>query len=211
MQLNLSKHNAKSLTLEADMPLPSAVLNNLIKCFPNKEEYKKLNNEKEPALFFGEDYRNNKVKHFARGIIVKKTGSKSNIFLNYSTNIPFGGLKYFSYVQPISTMLNCLSVIDKEITFNVVAIFEYSGKKYTCSLINLPIELENDFFDDISGVRLTKKQNDKISYSVVMDRAENENIVNIVTFQYIGKFSKDLPEKILKYAEQISRRLVNVI
>lgn len=209
MKLDLAKMNATHLQFDVELLLPDGIVEKLIGCFP--EEKKKTPNKerKSTPLFFGEDYKASGKKHYARGVVIKEHGkNKCSIVVGYSTLAPLFGFQYAESFRPISELLACLTNFDKDITFNVNAFFEYSPKKYKFSFLDLPISVESKDFDEIRGIRFSKTQKGKVIYSVVMDSPMNKEIFNGVTFQYKGIFSNDLPEKVLKYADQISRRLI---
>ena len=70
----------------------------------------------------------------------------------------------------------------------------------------LPIEIEDGLFDEIRGVRFVKLQHDKILMENFLDLIETDLMVHRVRFAHEGKFSVDLPQKLLKQAKSISRK-----
>ena len=69
----------------------------------------------------------------------------------------------------------------------------------------LPIQLEDGLFDEIRGVRFVKLQQDKILWENSLDLIEIDLMVHRIRFAREGKFSMDLPQKLLKQAKAISR------
>ncbi len=70
----------------------------------------------------------------------------------------------------------------------------------------LPIEIEDELFDEIRGVRFVKLRQDKILMENFLDLIETDLMVHRVRFAHEGKFSVDLPQKLLKQAKSISRK-----
>ena len=213
MRLDLHTSNALKLKLEVDIALPANIIGKLKACFPEKEETEKKTKDKSLALFFGEDYSVNKRKHFSRGFVGKFDESKKDIYtlaVEYSVSGPLWGMEYHKSLRPLSELFDCLSAYDKDLTFEVEAAFLYSNQKFKSALIELPIKLESqEFFDEIRGVRLSKTRDGNVIYTVINDRPDNKDTFNTVSFKYTSLCSRDLPEKVLKHADQISRRLIS--
>lgn len=70
----------------------------------------------------------------------------------------------------------------------------------------LPVEIEDELFDEVRGVRFVKLQQDKILMENSLDLVETDVMVHRVRFAHEGKFSVDLPQKLLKQAKTISRK-----
>lgn len=207
MKLDLRAFNAIEISFDVSLALSKKIVDKLHSCFPKKKH------KKDDILFFGEDYVLHKKKLYERGLVFKvdKTADKYVIIISYSINQPLWDITYDKKdFQPLSVLLDCLSEIEKKITLNVAAGFLYADSKYATAQLTLPIRLENnEYFDEIRGVRFTKTQDNKIVYSVIMDRPENKDISTNIIFQYTGTFSKNLPENITKYATDISRKVIN--
>ena len=210
MELNLKTFNATEIIFEVTLPLSGTIVSKLQSCFIGKNT---KTNQKDSPFIFGRDYTIDKQNHYERAVVFKasKSGNKYAIIISYSLESPLYGLLFDKErYKPMEKLFDCLTEIDKEIIFDVKAFFSYSDSKYTTTIVNLPIKLENnDYFDEIRGVRFTKSQDDKIAYSVTVDRPGNKNIFTNLFFQYVGKMDKELPKNIIKYSNEISRRVVN--
>lgn len=217
MKLNLKQLNATEVTFEVALPLSNAAIGKLHSCFATKTAKAKQSTKAsqiKPPFVFGRDYKVDEQVHYERAVVFKDDKVHIDgyrIIISYSTNAPLFGIEYIKrQLKPIAELFNCLIGIDKKIALDVKAFFVYPESKYTTAILNLPIKLEkNDFFDEIRGVRFTKTQDDKIAYSVIMDRPGNKDIFANLFFQYVGTLNKDLPENIIKYSTEISRRVVS--
>lgn len=212
MELNLKPFNATEITFEVTLPLSATGVAKLQSCFIDKKTKKEQS--KSLLFVFGRDYKVDEQVHYERAIIFKsgKTGNKYTIIISYSLQGPIFGLP-FNEQQLVSMdkLFDCLNEIDKETILDVKAFFSYSDEKYTTiSSLHLPIKVDkNDTFDEIRGVRFTKTQDDKVIYSIVVDRPTNKNIFTNLFFQYVGRLDKELSKNIIKYSTEISRRFVN--
>ncbi len=217
MKLNLKQLNATEVTFEVALPLSNAAIGKLNSCFATKTAKAKQSakaSQNKPPFVFGHDYKVNEQVHYERAVVFKDDKVHVDgytIIISYTTGEPLFGLEYNKrQFKPIEELFDCLIGIDNKIALDVRAFFVYPDSKYTTAILNLPIKLEkNDYFDEIRGVRFTKTQDDKIAYSVIMDRPGNKDIFANLFFQYSGILNKDLPENIIKYSSEISRRVVS--
>lgn len=210
MKLNLHKLNATEITFDATLSLSNTIIDKLNSCFPFKKGKDK---QVEYPLLFGQDYIVDNKKHYERGIVLKdnKTQDKYIISISYSTDVPLYGLLFSKKnYKPIKVLFDCLAEIDKKILLDVRAFFVYPDSKFYTALLSLPIKLENnDYFDEIRGIRFTKTQDSKIAYSVIMDRPGNKDIFINLLFKYTGVLNNDLTKNIIKYSTEISRSVVS--
>lgn len=70
----------------------------------------------------------------------------------------------------------------------------------------LPVQIEDELFDEIRGVRFVKLQQNKILWENFLDLVETDLMVHRIKFAHEGKFSVDLPQKLLKQAKAISQK-----
>jgi len=70
----------------------------------------------------------------------------------------------------------------------------------------LPVQIEDELFDEIRGVRFVKLQQNKILWENSLDLVETDLMVHRIRFAHEGKFSVDLPQKLLKQAKAISQK-----
>lgn len=70
----------------------------------------------------------------------------------------------------------------------------------------LPIQLDDELFDEIRGVRFVKLEQNKILLENSLDLVETDLMIHRIRFAHEGKCSVDLPQRLLRQARTISRK-----
>jgi hypothetical protein len=70
----------------------------------------------------------------------------------------------------------------------------------------LPIQIDDELFDEIRGVRFVKLEQNKILLENSLDLIEADLMMHRIKFAHEGKCSVDLPQRLLRQARRISRR-----
>ena len=113
---------------------------------------------------------------------------------------------------PIFNIMDSLQ--NKQIDSTVEAEFIYPKKSYS-SMIGLPIIVNPDLFDEnyaeVRGMRFGLKNSakeKKPKYSHVVELQQNNDIRHFLSFKYKNKINPTILEDVLKYAVNLSGRVI---
>lgn len=68
----------------------------------------------------------------------------------------------------------------------------------------LPIQMEDEFFNEIRGVKLVKLEHGKILWENYLDLIESDKMTHRIKFARYVNCTSDLPQKLLRQAKEIS-------
>ena len=205
MKLNLKSINAERISLDALIDIPVNILNKMLDLYPKKKFGKKT-----IFILFGETYVVKKKRHYFAAFVVREDIKKSETHINIICGTEADPmLKPAKDARPISDLMEILALIDFDVNFDVIATFEYSDNAYETSGIDLPIRFETSgSFDEIRGVRVTKLENENVSYTAIIDRPDNKDISHSIRFNYKTRLTGDFLNLALDYSKNISGRFV---
>ena len=157
-----------------------------------------------------EEYTRSGVVHSMTMRFVRRMGQQNRygIRVVYDTEEPKEGLSRLmggaTSLKPSEGFLELCNLEDSFV-FRCDCSFSYRrGDKEV--YFPLPIKIEDELFDEVRGVRFVKLQQDKILMENSLDLVETDVMVHRVRFAHEGKFSVDLPQKLLKQAKTISQK-----
>lgn len=193
MQINLKAHNATDLEFLATVTLTSDLI---------AEIHKLSSPDADGDSAFLESYEN----HRAIAWIYKANEKtlESRIGFNFETKK--GGR--LSKKRPrISQLMDLLSTIGHELTFECRASFQFGKKSHAKSIVHLPqryFELPDMPFDRIQGMHLVKLDGSETKYDIFLESPTSGVLLENVLFKYSAKLSNELANDILNKSVQIS-------
>lgn len=197
MQINLKAHNAIDLTFSTKIILTSELLAEIHKLSPPDSD------GDSPFL---ESYQ----KHRA-WVWVPKPDEKTlqaDIIFTYEAK---GGGKLGKKRARISQLVELLSSISKQFTFDCRALFQFSKKLHAKSIVSLPqksLALPDMPFDIIQGMHLVKLKGSETKYDVFLEVPTQGVIIENIVFEYSSKIDNMLANNILAEAIEISDKFI---
>jgi len=157
-----------------------------------------------------EEYTRSSIAHSMTLRFVRRIGQQNRygIRVLYDTEEPKEGLPRLmggaTSLKPSEGFLKLCNLEDSFV-FHCTCSFSYRREDKEVHFL-LPIQVEDELFDEIRGVRFVKLQQNKILWENSLDLVETDLMVHRIRFVHEGKFSVDLPQKLLKQAKAISQK-----
>ncbi len=197
MQINLKAHNATDLEFSAKITLTADLI---------AEIHKLSSPDSDGDSPFFESYENHRAL-----VWVSKTDEKtfqSNISFKYEAK---KGGRLGKKLPRISQLIDLLSPIDQQLTFECEASFLFSKKLRAKSIVHLPeksLELPDMPFDRIQGMHLVKLDGSETKYDVFLETPTQGVIFENIMFKYSSKIENNLASNILVEALRISDKFI---
>jgi len=204
LRVDLARVKAERLEIHADLSLDEQLREVLLRyCFDEEDRQAGM-------ASFGTAYYKSKIRHTVYAIVtgLLEPDEPQDLLLEYqaaSTRKPVKGL------QRVSRLFAALRPISNDLTFLCFATFSYSWTTYT-SVPTLPMKMRESEalpFDEIRGLRLVRLRDGKVVYSAILDRPTDEDVSQMISFTYQGRFTPQVPGEILTRATEISLRFVS--
>ena len=197
MQINLKAHNATDLEFFATVTLTSELIAGIHKLSPP---------DADGDSAFLESYE----KHRAITWVYKANEKtlESRIDFNYETK---KGGRLSKKLPRISQLMDLLSTIGHEFTFECRASFQFGKKLHAKSIVHLPqryFELPDMPFDRIQGMHLVKLDGSETKYDIFLESPTSGVLLENVLFKYSTKFYSELANDILNKSVQISNLFI---
>ena len=197
MQINLKAHNATDLGFSAKITLTAELIAEIHKLSPP---------DSDGDSPFVESYQNHRA-----WVWVPKADEKTfqaDIMFTYEAK---SGGKLGKKRARISQLIDLLSPISQQLTFECIASFLFSKKLHAKSIISLPqksLELPDMPFDRIQGMHLVKLDGSETKYDVFLEVPTQGVIIENIAFKYSSKIDNNLANNILVEAVKISDKFV---
>ncbi len=197
MQINLKAHNAIALEFSAKIILTAESI---------AEIHKISAPDSDGDNPFFDSYENHRAL-----VWVKKADEKT-----FQTEIEFSyqakkGGRLPKKLPRISQLVDILSPISQELTFECKASFLFSRKLRAKSIIHLPqkySDLPDMPFDRIQGMHLVKLDGLETKYDVFLEVPAQGVIIENIVFKHRAKIDNMLANNILDEAINISDRFI---
>jgi hypothetical protein len=197
MQINLKARNATGLEFFAKITLTADLI---------AEIHKLSSPDSDGDSPFVESYQNHRA-----WVWVYKADEKTfqaDIVFAYEAK---SGGKLSKKRARISQLIDLLSPISQQLTFECIASFLFSKKLRAKSIVHLPqkpLELPDMPFDRIQGMHLVKLDGSETKYDVFLEAPTQGVILENVIFKYSSKIDNDLANNILVEALKISDKFI---
>lgn len=197
MQINLKAHNATDLEFSAKIILTADLIAKI---------HKLSTPDSDGDSPFLDSYENHRAL-----VWVKKADEKtfqSNIGFLYQAK---KGGRLSRKLPRISQLIDLLSPISQQLTFECTASFLFSKKLRAKSIVHLPqkyLELPDMPFDRIQGMHLVKLDGSETKYDVFLEVPTQGVVIENIVFKYSSKIDSNLANNILVEAVKISDKFV---
>lgn len=197
MQINLKAHNATELEFSAKITLTADLI----------AEINRISSpDSDGDSPFFDSYENHRAL-----VWLKKADEKTfQSYIEFLYQAKKGG-RLSKKLPRISQLIDLLSPISKQLTFECTASFLFSKKLRAKSIVHLPqkyLELPDMPFDRIQGMHLIKLDGSKTKYDVFLESPTQGVIMENVIFKYSSKIDNNLANNILVEAVKISDKFV---
>lgn len=197
MQINLKAHNATDLEFSAKITLTADLI---------AEMHRLSKPDSDGDSVFFHSYEKHRVL-----VVVGKADEKT-----FQADIEFiyqakSGGRLSKRLPRISRLIDLLTPISQQLTFECAASFLFTKKLRAKPIIHLPqkyLELPDMPFDRIQGMHLVKLDGSEIKYNVFLEAPTQGVIGENITFKYTSKIDNNLANNILDEAIKISDQFV---
>jgi len=113
----------------------------------------------------------------------------------------------------LSTLKDILCAIEEPIEFQCSAVFMFSRISKVKQILRLPMTLfdSNELpFNDISGLRLVKREGRKSIYNVILEILPNGSISQSVQYQYNSTFNESIIHEVVMKGVDISNKFLKM-
>ena len=197
MQINLKAHNATDLEFSAKITLTADLI---------AEIHRLSRPDSDGDSPFFDSYENHRAL-----VWVSKADEKTfQSYIGFTYEAKKGG-RLSKKLARISQLIDLLSPISQQLTFECRASFLFSKKLRAKSIVHLPqksLELPDMPFDRIQGMHLVKLDGSETKYDVFLEAPTQGVILENVIFKYTSKIDNNLASNILVEAVKISDRFV---
>jgi len=197
VQINLKAHNATNLEFSSKITLTADLI---------AEIHRISSPDDDGDSPFFDLYENHRAL-----VLVKKADEKT-----FQSDIEFlyqarKGRKLSKKLPRISQLIDLLSPISQQLTFECIASFLFSKKLRAKSILHLPqktLDLPDMPFDRIQGMHLVKLDGSETKYDVFLEVPTQGVIMENIVFKYSSKIDSNLANNILVEAVKISDKFV---
>ena len=197
MQINLKAHNSTELEFSAKITLTHDLI----------EDIQKISSpDIDGDSIFFDSYPNHRAL-----VLVKKPDEQtleSNIEFTYEAK---SGGRLPKKLPRISQLIDLLSSVNQQLTFDCIASFSFGKKLHVKSIIHLPqkyVELPDMPFDRIQGMHLVKLDGLETNYDVFIEAPTQGVIIENILYKYTSKIDSNLAQNLLSEALKISGRFI---
>jgi len=197
MQINLKAHNAIELEFSTKLTLSADLVTEIRKISSPDSDG--------DSLFF-DSYE----RHRALVVVGKADEKTFQADIEFTYQAKSGG-RLSKRLPRISRLIDLLTPISQQLTFECTASFVFTKKLRAKSIIHLPqkyLELPDMPFDRIQGMHLVKLDGSEIKYNVFLEAPTQGVIGENITFKYTSKIDNNLSNNILDEAIKISDQFV---
>ncbi len=197
MQINLKAHNATELLFSAKLTLTSDLIAKL---------HELSQPDSDGDSLFLETYEG----HRAFAWIYKLDDKKLQSSIVFSYEGKKGG-RLAKNRPRISQLIDLLSPVGLQATFECTASFQFPKKLRMKSIIHLPqkyLEIPDMPFDRIQGMHFVKLDGSETKYDVFLEIPTQGVILENIIFKYLSKIDNNLPNNLLIEALKISENFV---
>lgn len=197
MQINLKAHNATDLEFSAKITLTADLIAKIHKLSPPDSDG--------DSPFF-DSYENHRAL-----VWVNKADEKTfQSYIIFAYEAKKGG-KLRKKLARLSQIIELLSPISQQLTFECRASFQFSKRLRAKSIVHLPqkyLEIPDMPFDRIQGMHLVKLDGSETKYDVFLEAPTQGVILENVIFKYSSKIDNNLANNILVEAIKISDKFI---
>ena len=196
MQINLKAHNAIELEFSAKITLSADLI---------KEIHRISSPDSDGDSVFFHSYEKHRVL-----VVVDKADEKtfqSDIEFTYQAK---SGGRLSKKLPRIPQLIDLLTSISQQITFECTASFLFSKKLHAKAIVPLPqkyLELPDMPFDRIQGMHLVKLDGSETRYNVFLE-VPTQGVIENIVFEYSSKIDNNLANDIFVEAVKISDKFV---
>lgn len=197
MQINLKAHNLTELEFSAKITLTADLI---------AEIHRISSPDSDGDSSFFDSYEN----HRALVWVKKADGKTLQSDIEFLYQAKKGG-RLRKEMPRISQLIDLLSPISQQLTFECTASFSFSKKLRAKSIVHLPqksLELPDMPFDRIQGMHLVKLDGSETKYDVFLEVPTQGVVMENIVFKYSSKIDSNLANNILAEAVKISDKFV---
>lgn len=199
MKPDLVSVNAVNLSFYVELPLNSQLVDEIHKVSKPDED--------NDSGFF-DSYAVERHGHEAIAWVISPAENEDEFRISF--NYTPGKVKQLPKKVPkVGELIDILSNLRQEVTFNCSVTFQFGKREPTSSVVILPIRISRLKalpFDEVRGLRFVKLEGNKILYSVIHDLTSEGALQQNIGFSHSANFTGALADNILHKATDISRK-----
>lgn len=197
MQVNLKAHNSTELEFSAKITLTADLIAEI-------QKISSPDNDGDSPFF--ESYPNHRAL-----VWVKKADEQTlESYIEFTYEAKKGG-RLGKKLPRISRLIDLLSPINQQLTFECIASFLFGKRLRVKSIIHLPqkyFELPDMPFDRIQGMHLVKLDGSETKYDVFLEVPTQGVIIENIIYKYSSKIDSNLAKNVLFEALKISDNFI---
>ncbi len=197
MQVNLKAHNSTELEFSAKITLTADLIAEI-------QKISSPDNDGDSPFF--ESYPNHRAL-----VWVKKADEQTlESYIEFTYEAKKGG-RLGKKLPRISRLIDLLSPINQQLTFECIASFLFGKRLRVKSIVHLPqkyFELPDMPFDRIQGMHLVKLDGSETKYDVFLEVPTQGVIIENIIYKYSSKIDSNLAKNVLFEALKISDNFI---